>query len=62
MSHMTANGVESDPAKLKAIKQLKTPTLLAQLQRYLGMVNYVSKFIPNFSVITERLRIQKCNV
>lgn len=52
----TASGVEIDPAKLQAINNLKTPACLAELQRFLGMVNYISKFVPNYSCISEPLR------
>lgn len=52
----TPNGYEADPEKVKAIKQLRKPTNVKELQRLLGMVTYLGKFIPNLSELTEPLR------
>ena len=52
----TSEGIEIGPAKVSAIKLLKTPTCLSESQRFIGIVNYVSKFIPNYSTISEPLR------
>lgn len=49
-------GVEADTEKIKAIHQLKTPTNVEEVQRLLGMVNYVGKFVKNLSDMTEPLR------
>lgn len=40
---------EADPDKLEAIKPLKTPKNVTEVQRLMGMVNYVGKFIENLS-------------
>lgn len=53
---LTSNGIEPDPEKIKSISQLKTPTNIKQLQRLLGMITYLSKFIINFSEQTAPLR------
>lgn len=53
---ISANGMELDEEKVEAIKQLKTPVNKTELQRFLGMVTYLSKFIPNMSSITHPLR------
>lgn len=52
----TINGYEADKNKVVAINQLKTPTCVKELQRILGMVNYLGKFISNMSELTEPLR------
>lgn len=52
----SANGYEADPDKIEAINKLKVPTNVKELQRLLGMVTYLSKFIKNLSNITEPLR------
>lgn len=52
----TEQGCEPDDEKIKAINQLKTPTNVKEVQRLLGMVNYVGKFIKNLSQLTEPLR------
>lgn len=42
---------------------MKTPTDLKQLKRFLGMVSYLQKFLPNVSKETEVLRnLDKANV
>ena len=50
------NGVKPDTTKIKAIKEMPTPTSKTELQRFLGMVTYLGKFIPNLSSKTTYLR------
>lgn len=52
----TEKGCEPDEDKIIAINQLKKPTNVKEVQRLLGMVNYVGKFIKNQSQLTEPLR------
>ena len=57
IGHMlTADGLAPSPEKIKAILEMLTPTDVPSLQRFLGMVNYVSKFVPKLSDHTELLR------
>lgn len=57
LGHVFTNkGYEADNDKIKAIETLKTPTCVKELQRLLGMVNYLGKFIKNLSEITDPLR------
>ena len=50
MGHkITEKGLEIDPKKLEAINAFKTPTNVSELKSFLGMINYVSKFVPNLS-------------
>ncbi|XP_060076924.1 uncharacterized protein K02A2.6-like [Ylistrum balloti] len=53
---ISAEGLKVDPAKIKAIVDMPTPTDKAAIQRLLGMVNYVQKFAPNISQVTTILR------
>ncbi|XP_055708814.1 uncharacterized protein K02A2.6-like [Phlebotomus papatasi] len=53
---ISADGLRPDESKLQAIDQLQVPTDKKSLQRFLGMINYVGKFIPNLSDRTEPLR------
>jgi len=53
---LSKNGIQSDPDKIKAIKNMPTPKNLKQLKTFLGMVNYLSKFLPNLSTVIEPLR------
>ena len=51
-----ANGVHPDPKKVDAIKSMSPPDTKAQLREFLGMVTYLSPFIPNLSSQTSSLR------
>ena len=53
---ITENGVYPDPEKVKVIAEMKAPSDKAEPQRFLGMVTYVGRFIPNLSVISTPLR------
>ena len=52
----SANGVSPDPKKVAAIAQTSPPTTAHEVRSFLGMTNYCSRFIPNYSTITEPLR------
>lgn len=45
-----------DPEKVEIIKYLKSPTNNKELQSLLGIVNYLTVFIPNLSQILSPLR------
>ncbi len=53
---ITPEGVQPDPAKVNAIRDMPQPTCKAELQRYFGMVNFLGKFVPNLSAKTVALR------
>lgn len=53
---LTQNGVEPDPEKVKAIVEMPPPQDKKGIERLLGTVNYLAKFIPNMSTITEPIR------
>lgn len=53
---LTDKGIKPDPSKIKSIKEMKNPENIDELKRLLGMVSYLSKFIPNFSNKVENLR------
>lgn len=50
------SGLKPVIANVRAITQLPLPQSKEELQRFLGMVNYFSQFIPNQSEITAPLR------
>lgn len=54
---MSAEGVKPDPKKIEDITAIAVPTTKVELQRFLGMVNYLGKFIPNLSDETAPLRV-----
>lgn len=49
------DGLRVDPDKVKAIHDMPAPTDKAGVQRLLGMVQYLSKFLPNLSDMTKPL-------
>ena len=42
---LTANGLKPDPSKVQAVEEMPSPADKPALLRFLGMVNYMSKFI-----------------
>jgi hypothetical protein len=49
-------GVEPDTEKVKAIINMPDPKSQKDVQRMLGLVNYLTKFMPNLSVQTSHMR------
>ena len=53
---ISASGLAVDPAKTATIRDFPAPSSVPDLQRFLGMVNQLGKFLPGLAVMTERLR------
>ena len=53
---LTPDGLKPDSSKVKAIVAMPTPSDKKALQRLLGMITYLAKFLPNLSDVTEPLR------
>ena len=53
---LTTQGVKPDPAKVSAIREMAEPTSPQEVRRFLGMANYLSRFLPSLSQISEPLR------
>ena len=53
---LNADGVKPDPKKVEAIIAMPAPANREDLQRFLGVVTYLSKFIPNMSKKSAPLR------
>ena len=53
---LSPEGVKADPEKVSDISSLATPTDSDQVRRFLGFTNYLAKFLPNLSTISEPLR------
>ena len=49
-------GISPDPNKIKAIQNMPEPKTAGELRSFLGMTNYLSKFIDKYSTITAPLR------
>jgi len=53
---ISSKGVKKDPKKTRAIQDLNTPTDGEGVRKFLGHINYLSKFVHNCSAETEPLR------
>ena len=54
---LTTEGVAADPEKIRAITGMPTPQNVHDLRRVLGMINYLAKFLPRLSEVSENLRL-----
>ena len=52
----SADGIKPSPTKTQALKNANRPEDLKALRSFLGMTNYLKRFIPNYSTITYPLR------
>lgn len=48
--------IEPDENKVKVIKNYPEPKCLKELQSFIGILNYLHKFIPNLAELTAPLR------
>ena len=53
---LTPDGIKVDPKKIEAIIQMDPPQNVANLQSFDGMINYLKKFSPVLSKLSEPLR------
>ena len=53
---LTPNGVKPDPDKIHAITEMPRPRNVTEVQRFLGFINYLAKFLPNLSEVCAPLR------
>lgn len=57
MGHIiNADGVSIEPDRVKAIRSFPDPICKKDVQRLLGVINYLSKYIPNFAEQSKPLR------
>ena len=52
----TSHGLQPDPEKVSAVTNMPPPDNVSALQRFLGMVTYLSKFVPQLSELAGPLR------
>ena len=53
---ISAKGIKPDPNKVIAIKAMEAPQDSDAVRRFLGHLNYLSRFLPNLSAESEPLR------
>ena len=57
MGHLlTTEGLKPDPSKVEALQNMPELTNVNDVQRFIGFVNYLSRFLSKFSDICEPLR------
>ena len=57
MGHLiTKDGLKPDPEKVRAVQEMPKPTSKKELLSLLGFVNYLSKFLPRLSEVTQPLK------
>jgi hypothetical protein len=52
----TSAGIRPDPQKIADLKSMPTPKNKDELQRFLGLITYLSTYVPNFSSKASPLR------
>ena len=52
-----SQGCRPDPTKVEAISSLPEPSDTAELRRYLGMVNYLGRYLPHLSTVLKPLNM-----
>lgn len=53
---LTKDSLKPDPSKVEAIATMEAPGNKEDIQRFLGMITYLGKFIPNLSQSAAPLR------
>ena len=53
---LTPNGVKPLKKYMTSIKEFRVPKTIEELQSFLGLVNYINKWLPNLATITEPLK------
>lgn len=53
---LSCNGVKPLDKYVKTIESFREPVVVEEVQSFLGLVNYVGKWIPNLATLTEPLR------
>ncbi|KAJ8002029.1 hypothetical protein DPEC_G00175560 [Dallia pectoralis] len=55
MERILAHGVSTDPGKIQAVKEWKSPQSLAELKSFLGFASFYRRFVKNFACIAPPL-------
>ena len=53
---VTADGLEVHPDKVRAVREMPVPASKEDVRRFLGIVQYLSKFLPDLSTVDAPLR------
>ena len=59
MGHLiSTTGIHPDPKKVTALTEMESPNDVPSLRRFLGMVNYLQKFLPQLTSVLHPLHHQ----
>ena len=50
------HGVGPTEIKVRAVRETEPPTSVAEVRRFLALINFSSRFLPNFATTAEPLR------
>ena len=50
------DGISPDAKKIEAVQKMETPTSAKEVRSFLGLTNYVARFIPQYATVTKPLR------
>lgn len=53
---LTTEGLKPDPAKVDAIRRIQSPENKKDVEKFVGLVNYLGRYMPNLSSELRRLR------
>ena len=57
MGHVLSHrGIEPTEGRIRAMKNAKQPSNVAEVKSFLGLVNFSARYIPNLATLTEPLR------
>jgi hypothetical protein len=53
--HISGNGISTDPDKIAAVQQCSRPRSIRELQSFLELCNYCSKFVKEYATLAAPL-------
>jgi transposase InsO family protein len=53
---LSGDGIRPDPSKLEALRDMRAPRSLAELQSLMGFLNFLGRYIPQFATLAEPIR------
>ena len=56
---ISADGLKPDQRKVEAIQNMEKPANKTDLQRFLGMINYLGRYVPDLSTRTLTMPLRK---
>jgi transposase InsO family protein len=53
---VSGDGIRPDPGKLEALRSIRPPRNLSELQSLMGFLNFLGRYIPQFAALAEPIR------